>query len=444
MLKSLYNLVVNLITKIFKPAQINDFLKDGVISGSLVVTIGLFISNIFSYILQLFLGRNLSIMEYGEFSSLLSLAYVLFIPLNAVSISLVKLTSELKSNNENKVLGSLFLKLSRTMIIIGLIISGSVVLVKTFLVSYLNLDSYHLIYFYAAYLSASFLVIVPGAYLQGLLKFKRFSLFVSISSFIRFLFPFSLVILGLGVKGVFSGMALASVLTFFISFILLRKNLSDKGEVSEAPYYARIIKFGFPALLVGVGLTLLNNVDVILVKHFFSGEDAGIYSAVVTVGKVILFGAGAVAVVMFPQVSASHSKGLPYIGMFKKFAMLQLTIIVASVLVFVLFPGFIIRILFGSKFMSAIPLLPLFSLFMGLYVLIQFLSVFFLAVNKTSIYIVQISVAILQAVIINIFHNNLSQIIKINIFVGLLLLLSYFVILIKVLSNNSKALSRVR
>ncbi len=424
-------------SKFFKFDKISDFLRDGVISGSLIVTVGLFISNIFSYVLQLFLGRSLSIMEYGEFSSLLSLTYILFIPLNAVSVSLVKLTSELKSNDDNKAIGSLFFRLSRTMIIVGLVVSLLVVLVKAFLASYLNLDSSFLLYFFAAYLCSSFLVIVPGAYLQGLLKFKQFSFYVSFSSFVRFFFPFLLILLGFGIRGVFLGMSLAAVLVFVISCLLLKKDLSDKGEINEVSYYAKIITFGFPALLVGIGLTLLNNVDVILVKHFFSGQDAGIYSAVVTVGKVILFGAGAVAVVMFPQISALHSKGSPYISVFKKFAVLQIGIIVASVLVFILFPEAIIKILFGNKFILATSLLPLFSIFMGLYVLIQFLSIFFLAVNKTYIYVVQILTVLLQVVTISAAHSSLRQIININIIVSLVLLIPYSVILMNVLADKT-------
>ena len=51
-----------------------------------------------------------------------------------------------------------------------------------------------------------------------------------------------------------------------------------------------------------------HNIDVILVKHYFSADEAGHYAALSQLGKIIIFGTGAIASVMFPLVVERFEK----------------------------------------------------------------------------------------------------------------------------------------
>jgi O-antigen/teichoic acid export membrane protein len=142
----------------------------------------------------------------------------------------------------------------------------------------------------------------------------------------------------------------------------------------------------------------------------------------VTVSKVLLFGAGTVAIVMFPQISELYAKGENYVKRLKIFFTLQLVLVTGGILFFTLFAELITRIMFGEKFMPSVEYIPLFTVFIGLYVLINFMILFFLAIGKTKVFLLQIPAVILQFILITLFHNNLYEVIKINIFVALLLL----------------------
>jgi len=67
--------------------------------------------------------------------------------------------------------------------------------------------------------------------------------------------------------------------------------------------------------------------------------------------------------------------------------------------------------------------LPKYSLFVGLYVLINFMVLFLLSVNRNKVFILQILISILQFLLLTVFHNSISTVIDINIVVSILLLL---------------------
>src|SRR5437764_1118563 len=58
-----------------------------------------------------------------------------------------------------------------------------------------------------------------------------------------------------------------------------------------------------------LALSVLLSADVLLVKHFFGGHEAGEYSAVAALGRAIFWGAAGVAAVLFPKVIFHESQG---------------------------------------------------------------------------------------------------------------------------------------
>jgi len=71
--------------------------------------------------------------------------------------------------------------------------------------------------------------------------------------------------------------------------------------------------------------------------------------------------------------------------------------------------------MFGGKFTGSVTYLPLFAVFTALYILVSFLSMFLLAINKTKAFLFIIPACVLQYILISLFHNNIFSIIKANI-----------------------------
>lgn len=398
-----------------------------IISGTFIVTVGVFLGSVFSYLLQIGLGHLLSIEDFGTFNAFLSLAVIFSIPSGAIATSLIKKVSELLAKNDFYTLKKLFWNLSKVSLGFGLILSLLFVALNDKVSEYLNVPHNTVVFMFAAFLATSFINVAPISYLQGLLRFKAFAFFSLLSQFIRLLIPLCLVYAGLSVSGAYLGLTLVGGLSFLISVALLNKNFAmgvtptkNFLDTGINDIYKQLLKFSVPVFFINSGIAILNNVDVVMAKHFFNPFDAGTYSGVVTICKVFLFGASIVQVVMFPQISHLFASNRNYKNRFIKFLTLQLILILGGLAIFALFPSQINTVMFRGKFNTSVPYLPLFSVFIAFYILVTFLSMFLLAINKTKAYLIILPACALQYVLITLSHNDINSIIKANITAGAL------------------------
>jgi len=398
--------------------KVKKLLSNVEISGTIVVTAGLLIGAILSYALQYVMGNGklITLSEYGLFTALLSLSNILTIPYIAFGKSIVMLTSELKAEEKFDILTNLFWKFNLILFFIGILVFILLVFLRSYISVFLNISNSNMIIYFASFIALSLAGLLPAAYLQGLLRFKAFSFFTILSAALRLLF------LGFGIGGAYLGMGISAVVSFIASLFLLKKNFVAYKKQDLRSYYSKFYSIGFASLLISAGLILLNNLDVVLVKHYFSEVDTGIYSALVTVGKVLLFGTATVGIVMFPIISGLYTKGEDYSKKFNTLFIIQIVLVVFGTAFFYFFPSFITNLLF-KNFTASIIYLPRFSIFMGLYVLVEFMILFLLAINKLKVYILLICATFIQSFLIVLFHRNIFQIINVNIIVSLVLFL---------------------
>ncbi len=395
--------------------MIKKLLTNPVFSGVFIVTLGSFIGSIFSYLLQLFLGRSLSVVDFGTFSTLLSLSAILGVLGAAFSNSVVKKVTALKALCDFETLTDLFWKLSFWCLLFGAFFAILLFSARQLFADFFHISDTQALVAFSFFMGLTFLGSLPRAYLQGLLRFKALAFFTVATAFLRLAFPVGAVIKGFGVDGVFGGMVLGSLLSYVVSFFLLKKNFracERNGNLSE--HYRTILNFIGPIIFLQVGLTLLNNLDIILVKRLFDPESAGIYAGVVTVGKVLLFGAGSVSTIMFPLVAEAFSKGEDPKKELKKFLPIQLSLVIAGCAVFAFFPRLVTVLMFGEKYIPAVQYVPLFSGFVALNIMINFFILYFMAVEKFKVaYILGLGV-MLQAFLIWMFSDSLSSVVFIN------------------------------
>lgn len=396
--------------------------SNNIVSGTIIVTIGTFIGSFFSYVLQIGLGRLLTVSEYGEFNALLSLAVIFTVPILALTNSLIKNASELLAVKRFDILTFLYTRISMFAIVVGALVFVLANIFGFFIGSYLNINDPRVFLMFGLFLGISFLNIAPASYLQGLLRFKAFAFFSALSGFTRAVFGLAFVYFGLSVGGAYLGLAVSIVLMYFLGTLILKKNFVTFKKMNLSKYYEKILTFGFVTFFVGGGMTLLNNVDVVLAKHFFDSDSAGIYAAVVTIGKVLLFGAGTVMILMYPQISELHAKKEDFLPRFKQFLAIQLLLVLGGILTFSLFSELIVTVLFGEAFLQAIPFIPKFSVFVGIYIITNFLMMFLVATNNKKAWIFLVPAVLGQYILISFKHNNIDDIITANIAVSAMLL----------------------
>src|SRR5579862_9320165 len=207
---------------------------------------------------------------------------------------------------------------------------------------------------------------VRRGYIQGIHAFGPLAINFMLEGVVRLGGAIVLIELGLGVKGA----VLASVLAVIVSYLAaipspfrasfdLRTSVISAGE-------------GLQAIVFFSGQTVINNFDIVLVKHFFPPAEAGFYAAVALVGRLVNMCAWSVVNTMFPVSAGSRSEeheGSPVL-----FTSLLLVFLILSVLIFGLWmvPSFLWKTLFGSHFElgqygALAPLLILYAVMTGVY-----------------------------------------------------------------------------
>lgn len=382
--------------------------------------------NVLSYAYHLIVGRLLGPEQYGVLASVFSVFYIVSVVPLSSSISIVKFIASAKNKKEvamtYKGINNFVLKFS--------IVLSAVVLVAAWPISqFLRITDVTSILLLSPILFFALMTLVNQSTSQGMLQFMGVVGPNFVSNFLKLVLGIVLIILGLSVPGAMLGILVGSIAAYLLSLFLINKKITNfpgKSKFNLTPF----LKFSLPALLQALAFTSLFTADVILVKHFLSEFNAGLYASLSTSGKIIYFAVTPISAVMFPIVSKNQSTGKSH-GRVFLFSLLGTIILAAGVdIIYYFFPELAISILFGSKYAGAAHSLILMGLFMTFYALDFFLVNYFLAVGKVKVVILPILAAILQVVLIFFFwHGSIFEVLLISILLMLILFAALAIIL---------------
>jgi len=410
---------------------------DRFLSNSFIFFVGSFLIGLGSYLFQFLMARMLRIEAYGELQSLISIFMIVGVLATALSTVLAKYTAAFRTKEKWGSINNLFSFFTGKVLIVTIIFSIIVIALSPYMVSFLKLTSALPVIILGVGFVITFLTAINRGIIQGLEQFKELSIIGIIQVCFKILLGVFLVKLGFDVNGAVGAIVLAGLIGYLISFLpikFLLKRAKEKIETKE------IFQYFFPVFFTLLFLTLFYNVDIILVKHFFSAQTAGEYSALAILGHIIFFMAGPIVGVMFPMAAAAHSNHADPTKVIKKTIFLVSLIGIAILFFYFLFGDFIIKILIGSKFLSISKFLGWFGIAMFLYSLVSLFTQYFLSIEKIKCtYLVGAGI-LLQIILISIFHNSLWQIIwimnAVMLVVLVLLTFYYFKIIIKKCPQN--------
>ena len=368
------------------------------------------VANLLAYLFHIYMGRSLGAAEYGILGSLLAAFYILFVPLGAISTVATKFVSEFKARKEYGKVASLLFpgmkKLSRYAILIFIGLSASSWLIADFL----RIPSPLPVILVGLSIAFAAGVSIPRGVLRGLQKFGQLGLNISLESLIRLLLGVLLVSLGLGINGAILAYGLGYLAAILLALMPLRFLFHLRNETIDA---SSIYKFSLPALAMSICLAVMTNIDLIFVKHFFTSEEAGVYTVVSVLGKAIFFVSGAFTIPMFPLVSELHTKGENTRSVLKKSSTYVLLFSGITIAAYWLFPSFIVNTLYGRAYSPAVPLLGAIGIAMGLMALVMVYTAYLLALKDMRFVKVLFGCTFLQVILLSLFHHALLEVIHI-------------------------------
>mgnify|MGYP001614584193 CR=1 FL=1 len=391
-------------------------MKDSIILFSAVLFL-----NIMGYIFHFFVGRTLGPADYGIFGAIMSLIYIITVPMNTLQTSITKFTSNFNVHNEIGKIAYLLKRSIKVLFIVSLITTFVFIILSPFLASFMNTEKISPFLSVSLFLFFALLLPINRGVMQGLQNFKGLGWNYCIEGTVKILIGILFIYLW-GLNGAVLAFGVSYIVPFFFSFIALKKDLINTEKFDTKEVY----KYSIPVLIMLTSLTLFYSLDVILVKHFFNAVDAGLYAAISLLGgKIVFFGSGSISLVMFPKVAELYAMNGEHRGVLYK-SMLLVTIFGLSITLFYwLFPNFSVGLLFGKEYLNIAPMLWIFAALMTLFSLVYLLSFYNVSIHKNKFIYLLILFNIIQVLLIYLFHESLWQIVYImsGTMLGLFLLL---------------------
>jgi len=412
-------------------------LANPLLTGSFLVSVGLTVGNIFNYLYHVSMGRMLTPAHYGVLTALISFMSIFGVFAATMTTVVAKFVSKYRVQDSSSDIAHLLRQLIRR---IGLLVLVVVVL-SQFIVapiaSFLHIEDGILINLTIVGILLAILVAINSGALQGLLKFKIMALFGASGSILRLVLALTLVYLGFGLRGAAVGFFLAYLIPYLLTFFPLGSYIFRK-ESRKQIQYGPLIKYSLPSFVALVGLSMLLSMDIILVKHFFTDTDAGRYSALSVIGRVIFFATSSISMVMFPIIAGKFEQGKDHTKTFLVSLLLVFGAGSFATLVYFIFPQALIQLFYNNpSYLVEMHNLGLMGLFFFIYSLVALFIQYYLSISRTKIVLTSVVASILQVILIWNFHISLRHVIISSITAeGLLLILLVGYYLVRV--HNEK------
>lgn len=402
------------------------FDESGLIKHGLIMTVSMVIARFFGYLFQIYVARALGPGDYGVFGSLYSFFLILTIPVGTIQTIMSRYTSEYKIEGDYSKIKHLMISAFKKLSKIGFLGFALMVILSIPFAMFLKMSNPIPIIILGITLFFTFTSPIFKGILQGLQKFKWLSIIYISDTFFKLLFGIILISLGFGLNGAVLAFSFGYFLPLFFMMMPLYF-LFKINNKTKSVNFSIMSKYACFVLLATGILNFMQNIDVILVKHFFAPYEAGIYSAMTNIGKVIFFVGSGFSTSMFPKVFEFREDTTYSLKLLKKGVFLLTIISIIFILGCFLFNEIIVKLLFGSSYIEGSFLLPYFAIALSFLGLTIFLIYYLIAKEDFNFLISLCIIPLIQVMSIYIFHQNLIDVVLIlNIFFGIAFLITSF------------------
>lgn len=394
-------------------------LRARIISGSAILLSGSTLSTAINFGYNVAVARFLGPGNYGH----AAVVYTMLTIASAVTLSFQIVTAKVVAQQaSDEARSAAYRFLHRAAWSCGLCLACMLIVFRQPIADYLRLPSPFLVVLLAV--GAAFYVPLGSrrGYILGAYGFRKLALNLVLEGAVRLVGSLIMIFAGLGVTGVIAANAAAMA----VAWAVIPPRLAPAGSspLSSRMAFREILQ----ALVFFSGQVLINNSDIVLVKHFFAPATAGLYAAIALVGRVIFSFSNAVMNGMFPVVAGARHEDRRSLSLIGTSLLLVLGIGSVMALGLRLSPATLWTTFFGAGFRIPGPHgLPWLLSFKAVVTMIFSLSVIIIAyemsykIANTSW--IQLAVSGLVIAGICVFHASLQQVLFVQFVLMVMLLL---------------------
>lgn len=218
-----------------------------------------------------------------------------------------------------------------------------------------------------------------------------------------------------------TGMTLALGLGTFVALALAYTHIRAlQSRQVVRPNMHEIWAYARPAVLMTAAVAILLNLDIILVKHWFSADEAGTYAIVSFLAKIPFLISWMIGTVIFPRVTRAHVDGLNTSHLLRTSLKWLAGFVLASTLFVTLFANRILGAVFDTEYSFGI-YIGVYAFAMGLLAIVNLLTIYQLGLKRFTLARIIPWFVLLDIVLLWQFHNSIFQVVVSTILVTSLL-----------------------
>ena len=379
-----------------------------------------------NYLYNLILGRVLGPEQFADAAVLITFLLVL----SFVAMTFQLVTAKFSVVFEDNLFTSFISKVYKNAFLVGIGLGTSVVIFSKQLQELFNTSSSSMFVIFGIGVPFYFLMSVNRGVFQGKKAFKSLSityqaemlsrLLITLGLIFFFNFQSSLVI------------AIGILISFGFGLIPFNfKSLNFKTSFAIESSQSKLVR-NFFIITAFYELTqiIINNSDILLVKHYFEAYEAGLYASLALIGRIVYFIAWMFVMLLLPTVVQLKKEGKETAPILFKYVTYIAAIASIIILCCSLFPETAISLLFGKSYLTMAPLLWKYALATGLFAISNIFAYYYLSLDRYVPVIFSGIFGILQMGLVIFFHKSLEQVVHMQVIAMILLLIfqiTYFV-----------------
>lgn len=367
---------------------------------------------VLGYVFQVLMGRLLSVADYGLFVTLMALFAVIGVPLGALSMVVSRKASAYRAKNQPERIAAMFWWVNKRLFWMAVILVVCALPFTPLAQEYFRLDSLVPVWFFLLMVFAMLFSPVNIALLQAQQNFRWIAVNGVTGQGFKIVFCAALVLAGFALNGALMGMALALLAAWLTTFLPLRHVVDLPASTKQIGGHLSF-KTAIPVLIANLAFTVMTQVDMVLVNHYFDSQQAGIYAAASILGKAVMYLPGAIVMAMFPLVAENDSRDQGSAHLFFNAMVLTAGLSAAGALFYFFFADWIMPLLYGQKYQPAAELLRYYGFAMFPMTLVMVAEYFLIAKGKVIFAYVMMLVIPFVLLAAQTYHDRLIEMVYI-------------------------------
>lgn len=373
-----------------------------------------------NYLYNLLLGRILGPTQFADAAILITLLLVLSFVGMTFQIVTAKYAVLFEQNMLHKFLNYIF----KNALYIGLLLGILVVVFSKQLQLVFNTKTATMFVVFGIGLPLYFIMSINRGLYQGKNKLTNLSKTYYFEMFCRLLLTIGMLYM-LPEMETSIVIAIGIFISFFFGLIPFQKTIIDKADIDEANLLEKKPIIIFFALTAFYELTqiIINNSDILLVKHYFDNTQAGLYASLALIGRVVYFVAWMFVMLLLPKVIQQKKDGVDTLPILLKYVMYIVILSTVIVLGAFLFPELVVKLMFGEKYLPIAFLLWKYALATSIFAVANIFAYYFLSINQYIPVVISAFLGMTQIILIIMFHDSLQQVVIMQILTMVILLM---------------------